>query len=340
MGSVKDLEVLVEPRDLSSGKGIFVFSDRFSVFDWGVMPDLIEGKGKAICVIGAWFFEKLEELGVRTHYIGVLDDGKVKKVSEVSSPPSKMVIKLLRVVRPRQSQNGYDYSELRTVKGNFVIPLEVIYRNSLPRGSSVFKRLREGSLSLQDLGLDDFPRENTKLKKPFVDFSTKFESQDRYLSPKEAKEIAGLSEEEFEEIKRMVLLANKLISDSVGRLGILNDDGKIEFGFDEERKLIFVDVLGTPDECRFTYKGVHISKEVLRSYYRKTDWYERIVEAKAKDPVEWRKFVDRVPPTLPLELKRLVSEMYMSLCNSITERDWFKVRDFSDVVNDIRSYLT
>jgi Phosphoribosylaminoimidazolesuccinocarboxamide (SAICAR) synthase len=54
MGSVKDLKVIEKPTAKKLGVGRFVFSDRYSVFDWGEMPDLIEGKGKALCVISAF----------------------------------------------------------------------------------------------------------------------------------------------------------------------------------------------------------------------------------------------------------------------------------------------
>ena len=57
MGSVKDLEVIKKPKRNEMGIGRFHFSDRYSVFDWGRMPDLIEGKGEALCIMGAYCFE-------------------------------------------------------------------------------------------------------------------------------------------------------------------------------------------------------------------------------------------------------------------------------------------
>jgi len=67
MGSVKDLEIITKPARDKMGVGRFRFSDRYSVFDWGEMPDLIEGKGAALCVMGAYCFERLEERGIKTH---------------------------------------------------------------------------------------------------------------------------------------------------------------------------------------------------------------------------------------------------------------------------------
>jgi phosphoribosylaminoimidazole-succinocarboxamide synthase len=64
MGSVKDLEVLKEPGKNDARIGRFRFSDRYSVFDWGEMPDNIPGKGAAIAILGAYFFERLEEEGI------------------------------------------------------------------------------------------------------------------------------------------------------------------------------------------------------------------------------------------------------------------------------------
>ncbi|MGQ9596666.1 MAG: hypothetical protein ACUVQY_01585 [Thermoproteota archaeon] len=43
-----------------------------------------------------------------------------------------------------------------------------------------------------------------------------------------------------------------------------------------------VDVVGTLDECRFTYEELHVSKEVAREFYRKTECYRDVEEAKRK----------------------------------------------------------
>ena len=63
MGSVKDLEIVKKPTRDVMGIGKFHFSDRYSVFDWGEMPDHIEGKSEALCMMGAYCFERLEGRG-------------------------------------------------------------------------------------------------------------------------------------------------------------------------------------------------------------------------------------------------------------------------------------
>ncbi|RLG34858.1 phosphoribosylaminoimidazolesuccinocarboxamide synthase [Methanosarcinales archaeon] len=340
MGSVKDLVVIEEPEKNKTGKAQFVFSDRYSVFDWGEMPDHIQAKGAAICITTAYFFEKLEEKGIRTHYKGLVEEGEVKRLSELKSPRLCMEIELLRVLKPDIKRNTYDYSIYREEKANLLIPLEIIYRNSLPEGSSVFKRLQEGGLRLADLGLNETPYPGQVLEKPLLDVSTKLEASDRYLSREEAKEIAGLSEDEMGEIERITLLINELITKEARRIGLVNEDGKVEFGFDEDRKLMLVDAVGTLDECRFTYKGMPVSKEIARIFYRNTSWYEEVEEAKKVDNVGWKKLVENKPPLLPPAIKDLISMLYKACCNEITQRIWFTdVPPVKEILNDIREVL-
>lgn len=339
MGSVKDLLVLKEAEDSKSGIGRFVFSDRYSVFDWGEMPDHIADKGKSICITTAYLFEKLEELGVKTHYLGVVEDGKTKRLDELKEPQNIIEFKLLRVIKPKIQENTYDYSVYREEKGNFLIPLEIIYRNSLPEGSSIFRRLREGSLKLEDIGLEKEPVPGQVLDKPILDVSTKLEATDRYITWEEARKICNLSENEIEEIKRITLLIDELITKEAERIGLVNEDGKVEFGFDEERNLILVDALGTLDECRFTYKGIPVSKEIARIYYRRTDWYKDVELAKNQDRVNWKTLVKSSPPPLPKELAYSISLIYKAYANELTKRKWFNVPPLREVLNTIKDLI-
>ena len=73
MGSVKDLDVLKEAGNKKPGIGRFIFSDRYSVFDWGEMPDHIPGKGKALSILTAYFFEKLEKQTMSFEYFNATE---------------------------------------------------------------------------------------------------------------------------------------------------------------------------------------------------------------------------------------------------------------------------
>jgi phosphoribosylaminoimidazole-succinocarboxamide synthase len=347
MGSVKDLEIIKKPTRDVMGIGRFHFSDRYSVFDWGEMPDHIEGKGAALCLMGAYCFEKLEGIGVRTHYRGLVDEtGKVVRFKELKRPTSIMEVNLVNVYKPetRRSQGKleYDYSLYTSNLKNCLIPLEIIYRNGLPEGSSVFKRLEQALVTVEDLGLDHYPKAGERLKKPIFDVSTKLEEGDRYVSWAEAQRIAGLTEKEVAEVKGLLLKVDDLITQLAADAGLVNEDGKIELAFDPLRRLMIVDVVGTLDECRFTYDGLHVSKEIARQYYRRTDWFRDVEEAKKKAEKEgvedWKKLVKTKPPKLDPKLKTIISQMYLATANELTKKKMFAVTKLADIVKENEKY--
>ena len=213
MGSVKDLQILKKPSDEKPGIGQFHFSDRYSVFDWGEMPDLIARKGHSLAVIGAYFFELLEENEIPTHYQGLVENGMAKRLADLEKPSNIMQVSIVRVIKPELQADTYDYSVYDQNLRNVLIPLEVIYRNSLPPGSSVFRRLKEGSLSLADIGLAKMPQPNDRLTTPILDVSTKLEITDRYMSWDEAQKLSALSSAELASLKNITENVNTLISE-------------------------------------------------------------------------------------------------------------------------------
>jgi len=339
MGSVKDLKIIKPVEEKQHGIGHFLFSDRYSVFDWGEMPDLIADKGKALCMIGAFFFEQLAKMGIETHYQGLLENGSVKHLVDLKNPSGIMQVSLVRVLKPEVRDLVYDYSIYQSKPANCLIPLEVIYRNSLPAGSSVFKRLKKGTLSLADLGLNQLPEPNTILPAPLLDCSTKLEATDRYLSWEEARQISGMNPAEINGLKSATQSINDLITRQAHAVGLFNEDGKIEFAFTLNRNLMVVDVLGTPDECRFTADGIPVSKEVARIFYRKTAWFTDVEAAKQKDPVNWKQYVKTQPPKLPKRLYELISHLYKASCNEITQRRWFSVPALSTILQYIKEQI-
>src|ERR1700733_14802527 len=66
-GSVKDVRGPLRAKgageassNSNSGAVIFDYTDAYSVFDWGKMPDLLAHKGESLSIIAADWFEKIE----------------------------------------------------------------------------------------------------------------------------------------------------------------------------------------------------------------------------------------------------------------------------------------
>jgi phosphoribosylaminoimidazole-succinocarboxamide synthase len=349
MGSVKDLEVIEKPTIDTMGVGRFHFSDRYSVFDWGEMPDHIAGKGEALCLMGAYCFEKLAETGVRTHYRGLVDKtGKLVTYKEIRQRTSTMEVNLVNVYKPEtraaQGKIEYDYSMYTPSLKNCLIPLEIIYRNGLPEGSSVFRRLEQGKVTLKDLGLDHTPKPGERFAKPIFDVSTKLEETDRYVTWEEAKKTAGITNIELIAVKTILAKVNDTITEMACHAKLENEDGKIELAFDNERKLMVVDIVGTLDECRFTYDGVHVSKEIARQFYRKTGWYRDVEEAKrtaeTQGARDWKTLCKSQPPKLDAPLKAIISEMYKAAANELTRRRLFDAPPLAEIIKKYKEYMS
>jgi phosphoribosylaminoimidazole-succinocarboxamide synthase len=299
-GSVKDVIIKEVATPERFGVGIFEFRDDYSIFDYGRMPDTIPGKGEALARMGAWNLRRISgELGIRTHLRGFEE-------------PNRMEVSLVQILYPQRG-------EIRPESRSYLVPLEVIFRNALPPGSSIFKALDRGELAPRDLGLEKRPEPGHVFEEPYLDFTTKLETSDRRLGADEAREMAGLSGEEFEKVKDIALKVNGFLTMRAKSLGIEHSDGKIELALGPDRELLVVDVCGTPDENRFLLDGFHISKQVLRDYYRKTPWYPEFESAiRALPKEQWPR-----PGRLPAKLVDAVSSMYRALCERWTgERVW------------------
>lgn len=330
VGSVKSLDILIEASKNVVGEGIFNFSDDFSVFDWGKMPDVIPFKGAALCIMSAVAFENLRSRfgnNIQSHYRGLNGSHQeLQLVRGLSRPTTKMKVDLFQVIKPVFKNGEYDYSALEG-QNNYLIPLEIIYRLGLPPGSSIFRRLKEKKLDYRDLGLDEEPIPGQRLPKPYFEVTTKLEETDRPVTWQEAEKFAHLQKGEIEKIKEILSRCIDVINTLAEKAGLQNEDGKIELALGPHREIVVVDVFGTLDECRFTYQGISISKEMLRQYYDPTPWKKEVDDAKKyakENGIEnWKQFVSSSPPRLPEEWINTVSWAYQAVANKMLGKDIF-----------------
>ena len=336
MTSVKEFRVDEPATADSLGRGRFVFTDAYSVFDWGQMPDAIPRKGASLCAMGAFNFELLEAEGLPTHYRGVTDaeTGETVPLADATAPPTEMAIDLTQVpdLPYEGPEAGYAYDAFHAAGGeNYLVPLEVVFRNRVPIGSSLRRRAAPADFGLDaDPGIaaDEWPDEPVDLPEPIVEFSTKYEEQDRYLSRDEADRIAGAAD--VDALESLALDVNRVVTERADAVGFAHEDGKIECLY-AAGELRVADVVGTFDENRFSYGGRGISKEVVRQWYRANDpeWVEAVKEAKAavagREIDDWRELCERDPRHLSSAVVDAVSELYAAGTNAYTDREWFDV---------------
>jgi len=344
MTSVKDFRV-VEPATAGElGRGAFVFTDDYSVFDWGKMPDEIPDKGASLCTMGAFNFELLESQGVSTHYEGVRTDptdGAVSLDAALSAgdPPREMTIELTQVPdlpfegADADDPSGYDYEAYHAAAGeNYLIPLEVVFRNRVPVGSSLRTRTDPAD---HGLAVDEWPDEAVDLDEPVVEFSTKYEEQDRYLSPEEADRIAGRAD--LDALERVAREVNRLVTNRAAEAGLVHEDGKIECLY-YRGEVRVADVVGTFDENRFSYDGQQVSKEVVRQYHKRTqpEWVAAVGEAKAeadeRGVADWKALCDRAPEPLADHVVAAARDLYLAGTNAYVGRDAFDAPSLDEAV--------
>jgi phosphoribosylaminoimidazole-succinocarboxamide synthase len=335
MTSVKEFRVEREPTATATGRGRFAFTDDYSVFDWGAMPDEIPGKGRSLCTMGAFNFELLEAEGVPTHYRGVGPDAV--PLGDLTDPPRELAIELVQVPTLPFVDGDYDYDAFHAAAGeNYLVPLEIVFRNAVPVGSSLRERA-----SPTDYGLDleRWPDEAVSLPEPAVEFSTKYEEQDRYLDRAEADRIAGAADvDALESLARDV---NRVVTDRAAETGFVHEDGKIECLY-HDGTVAVADVVGTFDENRFAYDGQEVSKEVVRQYYRRADpaWVAAVSEAKTeadrRGVADWRSLCAAEPDRLPAPVVDAVADLYAAGANAYTGAEWFDAPPVDAAVDAVR----
>jgi phosphoribosylaminoimidazole-succinocarboxamide synthase len=339
MTSVKEFHIDDPATADELGRGSFVFTDDYSVFDWGKMPDQIPDKGASLCTMGAFNFQLLEAADVPTHYEGVRIDGhdEVRDLGDAlaaGKPPREMVISLTQVPDLPFAGGTYDYDAYHDEAGeNFLVPLEIVFRNRVPVGSSLRSRTAPAD---HGLDLEEWPDEPVDLDEPVVEFSTKYEEQDRYLDREEADRIAGVAS--VERLEELALAVNSVLNRQAEQAGLVHEDGKIECLY-HDGGIRVADVVGTFDENRFSYEGQQVSKEVIRQYHKRTqpEWVEAVAEAKRRaieeGVADWKSLCDRDPEPLDERVVQVARDLYCAGTNAYVGDDVFDAPSLSDAVD-------
>lgn len=310
-GKVKDFYVDPDnmPTDREFGIGFQTWpDDRFSLFDYGTFPDMIEGKADAMYRETINFFRIMGEEGIPSHYMHDMGN-------------RKMAVRVARIPP--------DYEWIEPGETSiYLIPIEVVFSQYITPVSSLHKRLRSGKEKPEDFGLEKAPErgETVVLKEPRITFSTKIEAVDRYETEtgQDLAELAGLVGNEKERLTDLALTVYGVIQKDAERAGLIVADGKIECVMGPGRNIYVADSCWTWDENRILAEGprgrlVDLSKQFPRNIYTINGYKSKLKGAQDADiPKEdWPE-----PPSLHREQLRAVEMANSAVRKAILgERD-------------------
>ena len=176
-----------------------------------VLPTEIPDKGRVLTGLSAFWFARTRQI-VPNHLLGLRPDGRSTECRRLAMLPLECV------VRGYLSGSGWkDYLSTGAVCGH-VLPPGLVESQPLPE--------------------------------PLFTPSTKAQSgHDENIDRARAIELVG--ESRFDEVERVSLELYRHASAYAAARGIVLADTKLEFGLDEEERLVLADEAFTPDSSRF-----------------------------------------------------------------------------------------
>lgn len=266
---------------------LIVSTDRLSAFDV-VMQQGIPFKGIVLNKISEFWFDYSKDI-IQNHIIST----NVKEF-------------------PAECREYLNELNLRSmlVKKTKVVPIECIIRGYIS-GSGWNDYKASGEIC--GIKLPANLVESEKFSEPLFTPSTKAEvgEHDENISSEKAIKLIG--EELFYKIKNAALMVYKKCSDFALSKGIIIADTKMEFGLDENKNLILIDELLTPDSSRFwpleQYKKGESQNSLDKQFVRD---YLLSVNFNKKPPA----------PILPENIIQNTSSKYLEALKIITGIDY------------------
>jgi len=232
---------------------LIVASDRLSAFDV-VLPDPIPGKGEMLCQMSNFWFAKTAHL-VPNHLTG-------RAVADVLPAGTDVALYTKRSVVAKRLKP---------------VPIEAIARGYLI-GSGWKDYQRTGRVS--EITLPDGLRQAEQLRESIFTPSTKAAAGAHDENIGFDAVVATIGADLAEQVRAATLAIYKYAADYAAQRGILIADTKLEFGTDENGRLLVMDEMLTPDSSRFwpadTYRvgtsPPSYDKQFVRDYLETLDW--------------------------------------------------------------------
>jgi phosphoribosylaminoimidazole-succinocarboxamide synthase len=205
-----------------------------------VLPTEIPDKGRVLTGLSAYWFAQTRDL-VPNHLLSLYEDGRS--------------------------------TECRRLE---MLPIECVVRGYIT-GSGWKDYLATGAVCGHELpaGLE----ESAKLPEPIFTPATKAQTgHDENIDRAAAVELVG--EERFDEAERLTLELYRFVSERAAERGIILADTKLEFGVDDQGRLVLGDEAFTPDSSRFWPADEYapggaqpsFDKQFVRDYCESLGW--------------------------------------------------------------------
>ena len=234
---------------------VIVATDRISMHK--VLPYLIKDKGIVLNKMAEFWFEKYKDI-IGNHMITT--DNKLM---------------------PKQFQSDEYKNRCMLAKKVKMFPFEIIVRGYIT--GSCWEEYKKGN-DIGGVRLPEDLKESQKLEKPIFTPTTKAQNgDDTNINYDEFSNIVG--KEIAEEIKEIAIKIYSNAHEFLLTKGIILADTKMEFGIDDDNKLILADEILTPDCSRFwnkkNYKIGHsqqnYDREELKRYIKENGLSEDVI---------------------------------------------------------------
>ena len=205
-----------------------------------VLPTEIPDKGRVLTGLSAFWFAQTGGL-VPNHLLALRADGRSTECRRLEMLPIECVVR------------GY-------LAGSG-------WKDYLGTGEVCGHRLPSGL------------RESEQLPEPIFTPATKAQTgHDENIDRASGVELVG--EERYDEVERLSLALYRTVSKRAASLGIILADTKLEFGLDEEDRLVLADEAFTPDSSRFWPADEYapggpqpsFDKQFVRDYCESLGW--------------------------------------------------------------------
>lgn len=274
---------------------LMIATDRYSSFDRPLTP--IPGRGELLTAISKWWFEQTVPI-IKNHIISYPD-------------PNVAMCKKHQMIGVEMVVRGYITGVTNT---------------------SLWHTYSKGQRDYGDFTLPDGLKKNDKLPQPVLTPTTKFEKNDRNLTPAEAVSEGLVSAETWEKLQKVAIELFTFGQKTAAEKGLILVDTKYEFGLDENGELVLCDEIHTPDSSRYwlgeTYQAKLDAGQEPDNYDRE---YLRLWYASRFDP--YKDSEAPVPPQAEIdELLRRYTFIYEQLSG-----ETFAPSDTTDILQRIET---